>query len=63
MNSFILQNMVGNFGAILGNGIAMDLAVAKLQRNSTVANLQWIDNKIIVVAILQQICNSFVIDL
>ena len=49
-DSFLLQNMVGNFGAILGDDIATDLAVASLQRNDFVANLQ-------------RICNSFVIDL
>ena len=55
--------MVGNFGSILGNDIAMDLAVAMLQRNSSVANLQRIDNKIIFVAISQQIWNNFAINL
>ena len=44
--------MAGNFGAILGDDIATDLAAASLQRNDFVANLQRIDNKIIVVAIL-----------
>ena len=59
----MLQNMVGNFGTIIGNNIATDLTFAKLQRISSVANLQWIDNKITVVAISQQICNNFAIDL
>ena len=59
----MLQNMAGNFSAILGDDISTDLAVISLQRNDFVANLQRIDNKISVVAILQQICNSFVIDL
>ena len=59
----MLQNMAGNFGAILGDKIATDLAVASLQQNDFVANLQRIDNKITVVAISQQICNSFAIDL
>ena len=59
----MLQNMVRNFGAILGDDIATNLAVASLQRNDFVANLQRIDNKITVVAILQQIYNSFAIDL
>ena len=59
----MLQNMAGNFGAILGDEIATDLAVASVQRNDFVANLQQVDNKITVVAILQQICNSFAIDL
>ena len=59
----MLQNMVGNFDAILGDEIATDLAVASLLRNDFVANLQLIDNKITVVAISQQICNSFAIDL
>ena len=62
-DSFLLQNMAGNFGAILGDEIATDLAVASLQRNDFVANLQRIDNNITVVAISQQICNSFAIDL
>ena len=62
-DSILLQNMAGNFGAILGDEIAMDLAVASLQQNDFVANLQRIDNKITVVAILQQICNTFAIDL
>ena len=62
-DSFLLQNMAENFGAILGDDIATDLAVASLQRKDFVANLQQMDNKIIVVAILPQICNSFVIDL
>ena len=52
-DSFLLQNMAGNFGTILANDIASDLAVAKLQRNDSVANLQQIDNKITVVAISQ----------
>ena len=55
--------MAGNFGAILEEEIATDLAVASLQQNDLVANLQRIDNKITVVAISQQICNSFAIDL
>ena len=55
--------MAGNLGAILGDEIATDLAVASLQQNDLVANLQRIDNKITVVAISQQICNSFAIDL
>ena len=55
--------MAGNFGAILGEEIATDLAVESLQRNDFVANLQRSDNKITVVAISQQICNSFAIDL
>ena len=55
--------MAGNFGTILGDEIATDLAVASLQQNDLVANLQRIDNKITVVAISQQICNSFAIDL
>ena len=55
--------MAGNFGAILGDEIEMDLAVASLQRNDFVANLQRIDNKITVVAISQQFCNIFAIDL
>ena len=55
--------MTGNFGTILGDGIVKDLAVAKLQQNRSIANLQQIDNKITVVAISQQICNSFTIDL
>ena len=55
--------MAGNFGVILGDVIATDLAVASLQRNDFVVNLQRIDNKITVVAILQQIYNSFAIDL
>ena len=59
----MLQNMAGNFGAILGDEIATDLAVARLQQNDVVANLQRIDNEITVVAISQQICNSFAIDL
>ena len=59
----MLQNMAGNFGAILGDDIAMNLVVASLQRNDFVANLQRIDNKITVVAILQQICNNFAINL
>ena len=59
----MLQNMAGKFGAILEDNIATDLAVAKLQHNRSIANLQWIDNKITIVAISQQICNSFVIDL
>ena len=62
-DSFLLQNMAGNFGAILGDDTATDLAVASLQRNNFVANLQRINNKITVVAILQQIFNSFAIDL
>ena len=62
-DSFLLQKMGGNFGAILRDDIATDLAVASLQRNDVVANLQLIDNKITIVAISQQICNSFVIDL
>ena len=56
----MLQNMVGNFGVILGDDIATDLAVVKLQWNRSIANLQRIDNKITVVAILQQICNRFI---
>ena len=52
--------MAGNFGAILGDEIATDLVVASLKRNDFVANLQRIDNKITVVAILQQICNRFI---
>ena len=52
-DSFLLQNMAGNFGAILGDDIATDLAVASLQRNDFVANLQRIDNKITVVTISQ----------
>ena len=59
MDSFMLQNMAGNFGAILGDDIATDFAVTKLQQNRSVANLQGIDNKITVFAILQQICNNF----
>ena len=59
----MLQNMAGYFGTILGDEIATDLAVARLQRNDLVAKLQRIDNKIIIVAISQQICNSFAIDL
>ena len=59
----MLQNMAGNFGVILGDEIATDLAVSSLQRNDFVANLQRIDNKITIVAISQQICNSFAIDL
>ena len=55
--------MAGNFGAILGDDIATDLAVASLQRKDFVANLQQIDNKITVVAISQHIYNSFAIDL
>ena len=55
--------MAGNLGAILGDDIATDLAVASLQQNDFVTNLQRIDNKITVVAISQQFCNSFVIDL
>ena len=55
--------MTGNFGAILGDDIATDFAVASLQRKDFVANLQQIDNKITVVAISQQICYSFAIDL
>ena len=55
--------MAGNFDAILGDNIASDLAVASLQQNDFVANLEWIDNKITVVVISQQICNSFAIDL
>ena len=55
--------MAGNFGTIIGDDIATDLAIASLPRNDCVANLQRIDNKITVVAISQQICNSFVIDL
>ena len=55
--------MAGNFGAILGDEIATDLAVASLQQNDFVANLQRIDNKITVVVISQQICNSFAINL
>ena len=61
--SFLLQNMAGNFGAILGDEIATNLAVVSLQRNDFVANLQQIDNKITVIAISQQICNNFAIDL
>ena len=56
----MLQNMEENFGVILGDDIATDLAIASLQRNDFVVNLQRIDNKIIVVAILQQICNRFI---
>ena len=48
----MFQNMAGNFGAILRDDIAMDLAVAKLQRNRSVGNLQRIDNKITIVAIV-----------
>ena len=59
----MLQNMTGNFGAIFGDEISTDLAVASLQRNDFVANLERIDNKITVVAISQQICNSFALDL
>ena len=59
----MLQKMMGNFGAILRDDIATDLAVASLQRNDFIANLQRIDNKITVVAISQQICNSFAINL
>ena len=59
----MLQNMAGNFGSILGDDIATALAVASLQRKDFVANLQQIDNIIKVVAISQQICNSFAIDL
>ena len=62
-DSFLLKKMAGNFGAILGDDIATDLAVASLQRSDFVTNLQRIDNKITVVAISQQICNGFVIDL
>ena len=62
-DSILLQNMAGSFGVILGDEIATDLAVASLQQNDFVANLQRIDNKITVVAILQQICNSLAIDL
>ena len=68
-DSFLLQKMAGNFGAILGDDIATDLAVVSLQRNDFVvslqrndfvANLQRIDNKITVVAISQQFCNRFI---
>ena len=62
-DSFLLQNMAGNFGAILGDDTATDLPVASLQRNDFVANLQRINNKITVIVILQQIFNSFAIDL
>ena len=62
-DSFLLQNMAENFGVILGDEIATDLAVASLQLNDFVANLQRIDNKITVVTFSQQICNSFAIDL
>ena len=55
--------MAGNLGAIIGDDIATVLAVASLQRNDFVANLQRIDNKITVVAISQQFYNSFAIDL
>ena len=55
--------MAAKLGAIIGDDIATDLAVASLQLNDFVANLQRIDNKITVVAISQQFCNSFVIDL
>ena len=59
----MLQKMTGNFGAILGDDIAINLAVASLQWNDFVANLRQIDNKITGVAISQQICNSLEIDL
>ena len=49
-DSFLLRNMAGNFGVILGDDIATDLAVTSLQQNDFVANLQ-------------RICNSFAIDL
>ena len=49
----MLQKMAGNFGAIFGDDITTDLAVASLQRKDFVANLQRIDNKITVVAISQ----------
>ena len=52
--------MAGNLGAILGDDIATNLVIASLQRNDFVANLQQIDNKIIVVAISQQFCNRFI---
>ena len=59
----MLQNMAAKLGAIIGDDIATDLAVASLQLNDFVANLQRIDNKITVVAISQQFYNSFAIDL
>ena len=52
--------MAAKLGAIIGDDIATDLAVASLQRNDFVANLQRIDNKITVVAISQQFCNRFI---
>ena len=52
--------MAAKLGAIIGDDIATDLAVASWQRNDFVANLQWIDNKITVVAVLQQFCNRFI---
>ena len=39
-DSFMLQKMTGNFDAILGDDIAINLAVASLQWNDFVANLQ-----------------------
>ena len=47
-DSFLLQNMAAKLGAIIGDDIAMDLAVASLQLNDFVANLQRVDNKITV---------------